>query len=899
MKRRDKVLEFLVEKNVNGEDVGLSALMIADALNLQRHNVSSDLNELLRDNLVAKGNNRPVKYWINQETLDKINSLQSVDPFENLIGRDGSLSKAVESAMASIVYPPNGLNTLLTGDSGVGKSYMAELMYQFAIETKTISKGSPFIVFNCADYASNPQLLLSHLFGYKKGSFTGAESDSRGIISRADGGILFLDEVHRLPPEGQEMLFLLIDKGYYTMLGNNYDSIHVNVRIIAATSENPKQHLLTTFLRRFPTLIYIPSLSERPKIEKLQVIKYYFQQEVNHLGVSLSVSPIVLSTLLAYETPGNVGELRSIIRLSCAKAFLNFISSARVTDLIQIFITNLPNTVQLVYFQESESVHEAEMLVGYENLIFVQSNDPKKDFIEYKRILEKHHFESIIETYLNSGLNYQEIEKLMKMEIDNSVQQLNRENYAENNIDKNTDINIDMQNFLINLKKELKCSFNEEINNLLYYYLSQIKENINNDFKSLFTTKKNSTEFINNNVYIAVKKYAYFLEKSFGRRQLSFIQLITISFFVTFFKKSEEKHNNITIFVICHGDATATSIVNVSRNLIGYDSIFPLDMPLNQTIQKSYSQLLQIIKTKKGISSILLMVDMGSLKDFKYNIEKDTSIPVSLVDLVTTLTVLEACKLAKYDENISPAKIAQQIAKSFKVNFLEEQETQNKVILTSCLTGKGTSRRLMVYLTEYLKQHNYYDIKVLSIDSLINNPISIEKQNKVIAVIGTVNPHLDNIPFIGIEKILLGSGVKLLHHLIENDTGKMVEYINETTINSIDEAKSLSQQFVYENTDTSFRDAILDCVNRTLKKLEQNIGSILSPNQVSRFIIHYAFSIERLFQNEPITECNELINIKKNHFDLFNLMKHITEETLPKSLNITEEELCYLVMIFT
>ena len=68
-------------------------------------------------------------------------------------------------------------------------------------------KKAPFVVLNCADYANNPELLSATLLGYKKGSFTGADSDKTGLLQEADGGYLFLDEVHRLSFENQEKLF--------------------------------------------------------------------------------------------------------------------------------------------------------------------------------------------------------------------------------------------------------------------------------------------------------------------------------------------------------------------------------------------------------------------------------------------------------------------------------------------------------------------------------------------------------------------------------------------------------------------------------------------------------------------------------------------------------------------
>lgn len=89
----------------------------------------------------------------------------------------------------------------------------AETMYKYAKEIGKLKANAPFVAFNCADYANNPQLLMSHIFGVKKGTYTGAIMDRIGLVEKANEGILFLDEVHRLPAEGQEMLFYLIDKG--------------------------------------------------------------------------------------------------------------------------------------------------------------------------------------------------------------------------------------------------------------------------------------------------------------------------------------------------------------------------------------------------------------------------------------------------------------------------------------------------------------------------------------------------------------------------------------------------------------------------------------------------------------------------------------------------------------
>ena len=118
-----------------------------------------------------------------------------------MIGADGSQKNVIERCKAAVSYPPDGLPILITGESGVGKSFLARLIHQYAVSSAVISESAPLVVLNCADYANNPELLSAALLGYKKGSFTGADTDKEGLLQEADGGYLFLDEIHRLSYE--------------------------------------------------------------------------------------------------------------------------------------------------------------------------------------------------------------------------------------------------------------------------------------------------------------------------------------------------------------------------------------------------------------------------------------------------------------------------------------------------------------------------------------------------------------------------------------------------------------------------------------------------------------------------------------------------------------------------
>lgn len=246
--------------------------------------------------------------------------------FARMIGFDGGLKAQIHQVKAAVSYPPNGLHTLIIGPSGSGKTLLAETMYRYAIQQKLLAPDAPFVAFNCADYADNPQLLNSQLFGYVRGAFSGATTTRSGLVDKADGGILFLDEIHRLSGEGQEMLFYLLDKGAFRRLGDSGPAHQVKVRLIAATTSSPESALLLTFRRRIPIVISMPALADRPLSERFAVVQSILETEYRKIGRRLVVEREAARLLLQYDCPGNIGQLQSDIQVCCANAFLESVS---------------------------------------------------------------------------------------------------------------------------------------------------------------------------------------------------------------------------------------------------------------------------------------------------------------------------------------------------------------------------------------------------------------------------------------------------------------------------------------------------------------------------------------------------------------------------------------------
>lgn len=336
----------------------LTAAWLSDHFQCSRNLISHYMSDLQQKGQVIKINTRPVYFFLRKtleerfslqlqadiyETLDEmrgeLKASETKHAFLNLIGAQDSLSYVVEQCKAAIAYPEHGLPILLQGPTGTGKSLIAQLMFQYGQDTHILSQDSRFVTVNCSEYANNPEMLMTNLFGYKKGSYTGAEKDTPGLLALADGGILFMDEVHGLKPECQEKIFLFMDKGIYHMVGDNDVWYESAARVIFATTMQPSEVLLKTLLRRIPLIVKVPSLAERPLQEKRRLIQFLLHEEETHIQRNICLSDLVYRTLERHVFAGNVGGLKNCIRASVAKAFLR---SQEKQDHVELHLYDLP-----------------------------------------------------------------------------------------------------------------------------------------------------------------------------------------------------------------------------------------------------------------------------------------------------------------------------------------------------------------------------------------------------------------------------------------------------------------------------------------------------------------------------------------------------------------------------
>jgi transcriptional regulator with PAS, ATPase and Fis domain len=199
---------------------------------------------------------------------------------------------------------------LLTGESGSGKEVVAR-----AVHEASLRSGRPLVALNCASVPRD--LFESQLFGHRKGAFSGACSDSLGVIRAADGGSVFLDEIGELPLELQPKLLRFLENGEVFTLGEQKPR-RVDVRVIAATHRNLEALVKEgrfredLYYRLNVVPIRVPALRER-KEDMASLARMFLARAVPQGGSPPALTNDALEALAQHHWPGNVRELRNVL----------------------------------------------------------------------------------------------------------------------------------------------------------------------------------------------------------------------------------------------------------------------------------------------------------------------------------------------------------------------------------------------------------------------------------------------------------------------------------------------------------------------------------------------------------------------------------------------------------
>jgi len=280
------------------------------------------------------------KKQLKEKTIVLEEQLQRVEVHDRFIGE----SKEFNGVKKTIALVGNSnVPVLILGETGTGKELVAR-----AIHALSPRATHPFVIINASNLQES--ILESELFGYKKGAFTGAQTDKVGLLQIANTGTFFVDEVADMGNPIQSKLLRVLETGAFRKLGDTKEII-VDVRFIFATNKNIEEEVKANrfrkdlFYRLNTFVIQVPPLRDRK--DDIPILTQYFLEKHARKGSRKIVSRQAMNLLMDYHWPGNVRELANVIE----RAIL--ISA----DRDEIVHDDLPQTISIPSFTKVERRH--------------------------------------------------------------------------------------------------------------------------------------------------------------------------------------------------------------------------------------------------------------------------------------------------------------------------------------------------------------------------------------------------------------------------------------------------------------------------------------------------------------------------------------------------------------
>lgn len=713
-------------------------------------------------------------------------------------------------------------------------------MYEYAIHHHIIQSDAKFITVNCSEYANNPELLTANLFGHVKGAYTSAEEDQEGLIALANHGVLFLDEIHSLKAECQEKLFQFMDKGIYHKVGDNENWYRSTCRLIFATTENPQTILLKTLLRRIPLMISIPSLKDRPVIEKRELIYSIFLKESQRVQSDIYISNLALQTMLDFDYKGNIGEMENAIKAICAKVFLN-----KKGKELNIHFLDLPD----FFFSTMKSVQCNTYEKGKETMVSISKLHNGLQTISpliqlYERILDVYR-----KNKEEAGAFSQVVDRT-KYLVQNFIdylffkqryyQKTSNEDFLLKMLDKIYSIimnkySLSVPNNQIKVYSKFFVEYTKDITDAKVWVamhqrdVMELRKMVQERFSRAYRIAQEITENVALNLDVELDEMM--------------TMILTLSFIDMF---PECKDGRIGL-ILCHGYSTASSIADTANHMLGQHIFDGIDMELRISMDKIVQLVDNYLKEKAPIQELILLVDMGSLEEIYEKITPLSDCNVGLINHVSTASAIEAGMLIKQSKSVK--QILEDLEANYTVSthFIEGKK-RKEAILTICATGFGAAKKISELLMNALPRSIDMDILPYDYRSLVEHGMddSIFSEYNVKLIVGTLDPQIEEVPYMGIESIMTNE-VEVLRKLI----GRYLSVSELDQFNS-NIVKNFTLSNMVNHLTILNAEKVLEDVEEVVERLEVLLNKKLSGTVKIGLYVHLSCLLERLILKQEI-----------------------------------------------
>ena len=827
----------------------ITAYEVSKELSISRALASQYLNELTKEGAVIKINSRPV-YFLDRKTLEETHGVRlSFDSylsiseleqalakgnkgkhdFEKLIGSSSDLSYEVEQCKAAVKYPPRGLPILITGQNGTGKGFLASLTFEYAQNNGILTPKSTFQRFCCSEYEDTQQA-LDALFGLEGSA---DPHENLGALRRADGGILYLSDIQFLSREAQDKLAQLLDTGGYNTADQTEAMRESSARLILSSCEEPETHLSKRLLRRLPVVIHMPALSDRPVEEREQLILRFFCQESERMKKEIFISNRVFDTLLQYEFPANIEQLKNCIQSSCANAL---VQQETQQDELLIYLYHLPEYLMVTARVDGRYSDEQRSMMNVRS--FGKDTVAQTVGQYYDSILSEY------DAYCSNRCDQDTLlRKLTQIFNDYSDYLVFSKRFANAKIDAiervmETVFGVMSDKYYL----QLPGHFNYVFSRCLYL---QMRLNTPNQDERVAGCLNLLLRLFPKEALLA-EEISRMIEQSLDISINGFSQLLLVLGLRQY--SQDVRMDAIRGIIICHGYSTASSIADVVNRLTGSRVFEAIDMPIDISVQEIAVRFKKYVNYVPGPKDVILLVDMGSLEDMNTLLSGQTDLNLGIINNVSTRLALDVgCKI----QNHTPMREILETACSGHVSTYKLMERQKKkaAVLFVSETGVSVARKMAELFYNSLPRQ--IEVEFLGYDYLslkhAEELAELKGKYDILFVSGTANPELKDVVFIPMEDIISFREIERINRMLSL-------YMQEDDLQAFHQRllKNFSLQNVVQHLTILNADKVLDLVNIGLDQMQKMMRRKFSAQTIIGLNIHISCLIERLVTKTPI-----------------------------------------------
>jgi transcriptional regulatory protein LevR/transcriptional regulator with AAA-type ATPase domain len=849
---------------------GLETKMIAEALGLHRSNVSSLLNELVKEGKLIKTTTRPVYYRI----PDKVNQSIEKSCFNGLIGYNGSLRNAIQLAKAAILYPRSSLNVLLSSKTGCGTTYFASLIFEFAKERGILSKEASYVKLDCRHYSKNVSVINDEFFG--------TQGDlNKSCFVKAKGGMLFIDNVDLLDAKQQSFLFKFLDSGKIYSEDKSKSLDCNDLFLVLACS--PQSGLQIN--RMIPVTIELPELKDRSMNERFDLINHFFQVEASNSERCIEVTSDSIKALLLSDFIYNVKGLELDIKAACANAYVRVVNEPEQN--MCVCVNDFKGQIRKSLLKLKGYDNEIDLLIGNREFIIYDKNTADQGYYDSHFVVDMYsEIKKQYDELSNIGINDSSIENVMNTHIRNLFKKYRYYNVFDdsNNLEQLSKI-VDKKvidivtHFLNSTKKELGINLKS---NVFYGLCLHIN--------SLLTLNLDDKRIDNDQIvrivqeypkeYAASVQFATILKENINL-DLPIHEIVLIAMFLIESDENNDDEHPILLYIM-HGNGTASSLKDVTNSLTHCHNAHSYDLALDITPKQAIGEIKTLIEKIDTGKGIIVIYDMGSIKTMLDTIIEEIDVKIRYINIPITLIGIDVARKCSMESDVDYVYHMANV----EINKMKKnEEKRNNIIVTLCHTGEGGATQLKLYIDQYSKiGMKTIALSISSRNELLKEVLALKKTYNIHSFVGTYDPKLLGIPFISIKRVFESSKENL-------DRILMFEPVNSHSIEYSNVYKYLEEQFKYVSI-SKLKTVLPSIID------EFSIIYSLSEDQRIGLFMHLACLVERILEGNlanNIAEKKKIISVFEEDYNIIVKILKSLEKTF--RIIIDDNEIATIIMI--